>query len=243
MVVSTASGSAYKSLVLRQLDLHPGHVVLDVGCGPGTDLSAMHAAVGDRGVVLGVDVDQRMLHTARDRTIDVPGVAVVAGDAHSLPISDGVVDRVRTDRSLQHMAQPVRVMTEFHRILRPGGIAVLAEPDWGTLVIDCSIDATSRIFVGYICREVVRNPLIGRQAGRLSRQAGFAERDVEVAPTVFHDFVTADTVLGLSRNARRASRDGYLTTVQADQWLAALRTEAMLVSVNLFVTTLITGGR
>jgi hypothetical protein len=39
--------------------------------------------------------------------------------------------------------------------------------------------------VDYICREVVQSALIGRQAARLGRQAGFAGHEVTVAPTVF----------------------------------------------------------
>lgn len=242
MVAATAAGSAYKALVLRQLDLHPGHVVLDVGCGPGTDLATMHAAVGDEGMVVGIDMDHRMLRTARDRTADLPGTAVTAADAHSLPINAGAIDRIRTDRALQHMARPDQVLREFRRILRPDGVAVLAEPDWGTLVVDCSIAATSRIFVDYICREVVRNPLIGRQAARLGHQAGFTAPEVAVVPSVFRDFHTADKVLGLSRNAMRASRDGHLIADQADEWLAALSADVMLASVNLFVVTLTCGA-
>ncbi len=238
LVAASAPGVAYKTLVLRQLDLQPRQVVLDAGCGPGTDLATMHAAAAGESLVVGVDTDERMLRTAKERTAAAPGIVVTAGDAHSLPLGDGVVDRVRTDRALQHMAEPLRVMAEFRRVLRPGGIAVLAEPDWGTLAIDCSIESTSRIFVDYICRHVVRNALIGRQIARLGHQAGFASRDVVIAPVVFHDFETADTVLGLSRNALRASRDGYMTADQADGWLRALRTGAMLASVNLFVTKL-----
>lgn len=238
LVAATAAGSAYKPLVLRQLDLRPRHVLLDVGCGPGTDLAVMYTAVADTGLVVGVDVDHRTLMEAKGRTVDLAAVSVTASDAHSLPISDGHVDRVRTDRALRHMAEPGRVRTAFRRVLRPQGIAVLAEPDWGTLVIDCSQEATSRTFVDYICREVVRNALIGRQVARLACLAGFASSEVQVAPTVFRDFVTADKVLGFSRNAMRAHRYGYLTFDQAERWLASLRDGPMLASVNLFVTTL-----
>jgi ubiquinone/menaquinone biosynthesis C-methylase UbiE len=242
MVATTEAGSAYKTLVLRQLRLRPGHVVLDAGCGPATDLIAMHSAVGGEGLVLGLDVDEGMLGIARGRIFELPGVVVAAGDAHALPLRNGVIDRVRTDRALQHMAQPVTVLKEFRRVLRPGGIAVLAEPDWGTLVVDCSEAETSAVFVDYICQEVVRNALIGRQVDQLGRQAGFTALEVAIARAGFGDFPTADKVLGLQRNAVRACRDGYLTEKQAQEWLTVLQTEPMQATVNLVATALTTDG-
>src|SRR5262245_49000563 len=56
-------GRDYKGRLLTGLRLRPGQVVLDVGCGPGTDLAALAAAVGAVGAasgdgrVIGVDTD------------------------------------------------------------------------------------------------------------------------------------------------------------------------------------------
>src|SRR5207248_1068782 len=133
-VAQTPSAVAYKRHVLTELALVRGAVVADVGCGPATDLAAQQDLVTPDGLVLGIDVDRRMLTAAVDRVSS--GATLIAADAHLLPLKSGSVDRVRTDRALQHMRDPRLVLTEFRRVLRPGGIAVVAEPDWGTLVID-----------------------------------------------------------------------------------------------------------
>ncbi|MGQ5652773.1 methyltransferase domain-containing protein, partial [Streptomyces sp. EKR5.2] len=62
------AGRAYKQQLLDLLGLQAGQTVLDVGCGPGTDLPALAERVGDRGTVIGVDRDPAMLAQARERT-------------------------------------------------------------------------------------------------------------------------------------------------------------------------------
>src|SRR4051812_25976307 len=139
-VARSRQGRDYKGVVLESLELGPGLVVLDVGCGPGTDLAAMAGLVAPDGVVIGVDHDERMVREAAQRTADLPGVEVRPGDAHALPLADASVDRARTARVLQHVADPAAAVTDIARVLRPGGVVAFAEPDWGTLVVDAGDD-------------------------------------------------------------------------------------------------------
>jgi ubiquinone/menaquinone biosynthesis C-methylase UbiE len=96
-VARTPSAIAYKAHVLAELDLSPGMVLVDVGCGPGTDLRAMAQRAAPTGLVLGLDRDRQMLGAATVRLSRVASLA--AADAHRLPLTSGVVDRLRTDRS------------------------------------------------------------------------------------------------------------------------------------------------
>lgn len=139
-------GREYKRHVLHDLRIEPGHVVLDVGCGPGTDLPAMATAAGPAGKVIGVDHDPAMRDPARKRIRAYPNVEIQAGDAHTLPLDPASVDRARADRVLQHLADPARAVTELRRVLRPGGRVVLAEPDWDTLAIDANDTSISRAY-------------------------------------------------------------------------------------------------
>jgi ubiquinone/menaquinone biosynthesis C-methylase UbiE len=134
-VAASPPGRAYKRQVLDLLDLRPGQRVLDLGCGPGTDLAAMAEVVAPDGLVIGIDRDPVMLAEARTRTTQHRLVEIRSGDVHELPLPDGSVDRARTDRVLQHVEDPSRVLAEFRRVARPGGRIVLAEPDWEGLLI------------------------------------------------------------------------------------------------------------
>ncbi|MGO4428012.1 helix-turn-helix transcriptional regulator, partial [Streptomyces sp. MCAF7] len=50
-LAGTDVGRSYKRLVLDALDIRPGQTVLDMGCGPGTDLAALAEAVTPSGAV------------------------------------------------------------------------------------------------------------------------------------------------------------------------------------------------
>src|SRR5947207_459256 len=88
MAAATAVGLDYKRRLVDLLDLHPGHTVLDIGCGPGTDLGRLSGAVTDTGSVVGIDQDPAMVAEARRRLADRPNVSVRSGDAYELPLDD-----------------------------------------------------------------------------------------------------------------------------------------------------------
>src|SRR3954469_13628881 len=112
---------AYKARTVELLrDVGP---VVDIGCGVGNDARDIGA--------IGVDPSMTMVAEARRR-----GGAYVRGDVLALPIASRSLGGVRTDRVLQHVSDPADALAEIERVLRAGGVAVLAEPDQSTLRID-----------------------------------------------------------------------------------------------------------
>jgi ubiquinone/menaquinone biosynthesis C-methylase UbiE len=231
---STAPGRDYKRRLLAALDLRFGQTVLDVGCGPGTDLADLAAAVGVEGAVIGVDRDPGMAAEARRRVADLARVEVRVGDAHALPLPDGSVDRARTDRVLQHLAQPAQAVAELGRVVRPGGLVALAEPDWDTLVVDDPDVETSRAYTRFIVERVVRNAAIGRQLARLLAEAGLLVHRLEATPVIFREFDAAETVLRLGTVCERAWRSGAFTEEAGRAWLGRLKRGPFLASFVLF---------
>src|SRR3954451_15910365 len=85
-VARTDVGRDYKDRLADALDLAPGLDVLDIGCGPGTDLAGLADAGTAAGTVVGVDSCPAMVDLARARLAGRPNVAVRTADAHALPL-------------------------------------------------------------------------------------------------------------------------------------------------------------
>jgi ubiquinone/menaquinone biosynthesis C-methylase UbiE len=206
-----ASARAYKDLSYSLLDIEPGMRVLDVGCGAGVDLSALSGQVGPLGATVGLEFNQDLVREARKVAANhndptASPIFVLHGDAHHMTIPSAEFERVRTDRALQHFSQPATAVHEMWRVLKPGGILTLVEPDWGSMVvapgsIDGQTDATvSKVFAW--CQRRLANPFIGRRLNQLLRKmpAGSWESTrVVVAPFMLARWEEVDSVLLLER--------------------------------------------
>jgi ubiquinone/menaquinone biosynthesis C-methylase UbiE len=100
-----------------------GRLVVEVGCGIGTD-GTRFLQGGARYV--GLDASDTAVKTAR-QTFDLLGLGgeVVAADAVALPLRDAVVDVVYSNGVLHHVPDTEAAVAEIHRVLRPGGRCVV----------------------------------------------------------------------------------------------------------------------
>ncbi len=100
----------------------PRDRVLEIGCGAGHLL-----ARAPRGRLFGLDLAASLLDKAAKRLEGRGGL--VQGDAERLPFRAGAWDRAYCSEVLEHLANPAAALVEIHRILRPGGVAVLSVPN------------------------------------------------------------------------------------------------------------------
>jgi ubiquinone/menaquinone biosynthesis C-methylase UbiE len=105
----------------------PGGELLDLGCGSG-ELARNLAAAGFR--VTGCDITPRMLRqaTAADPERTVRWVELEPGWT-ALPFAAGSLDAVVAASVLEYVADPVAVLSELARVLRPGGVVLCTVPN------------------------------------------------------------------------------------------------------------------
>jgi arsenite methyltransferase len=127
---------------LGRIDL--GSVVLDLGCGAGTDLLIAAQMTGPDGRVIGVDMTPSMLARARAsaQQMGLANVELHESLIETLPLEYGSVDVVISNGVIDLVPDKDSVFDEIDRVLRPGGRLQVADVIIHTEV---SEDARARI--------------------------------------------------------------------------------------------------
>jgi len=107
----------------------PGAVVLDLGCGAGTDLLIAAQMTGPQGRVIGVDMTTSMLDRARAGAVEMGLDNVELHEAliESVPIEDASVDVVISNGVIDLVPDKDAVLDQIDRVLVPGGRVQLAD--------------------------------------------------------------------------------------------------------------------
>lgn len=101
---------------ISEMRLARGDAVLDIGCGAGRALPGLRSAVGDDGLLVGVDVTVEMLASAGAAASPA---FLVAADAWRLPVRDASFDALFAAGLVGHLPDTVSGFVEFARVARP----------------------------------------------------------------------------------------------------------------------------
>jgi SAM-dependent methyltransferase len=116
--------------------LPAGGVAVDLGCGRGEDLRLLAARHPDPGArLVGVDASAKLIEEA-EATADPRVTFSCAPLEGRLPFDDASVDLVHSHNLLECLADPDGFAREVARVLRPGGLAVIAHWDWDSQLFD-----------------------------------------------------------------------------------------------------------
>jgi arsenite methyltransferase len=124
--------------------VEPGEVVLDLGCGAGTDLLIAAQMTGPTGRAVGVDMTPAMLDraTASAAQMGLGNVELHESLIEALPLADASVDVVLSNGVIDLVVDKEAVFAEIDRVLRPGGRLQLADV---VIHTEVSEDARKRI--------------------------------------------------------------------------------------------------
>ncbi len=168
---------------LEFLQLLGDERVLEVGSG----LGILAAEVGERlpdGEVVGVEFSGDQIAAAESNT--QRNVRFVQGDAHILPFEESSFDLVYCRYVLEHVADPVQVLREMRRVLRPDGRALAQE---NNILINefyppCpAFDAIWRKFAELQSR-LGGDALIGKKLFQYFKEAGFGAIELSIQPEI-----------------------------------------------------------
>lgn len=130
-----------------------GEAVLDCATGTGDLAFEFKKAVGPEGRVVGSDFCEEMLVEARAKALKFhAAIEFIQGDAHQLPFADHSFDVASIAYGIRNVADPLKVLKEMARVVKPGGRAMILETG------DTQV-AALRPFINFYFQKVV--PRVG----------------------------------------------------------------------------------
>ena len=203
-----------RALVHEALRAAPGERILDVGCGPGFYTAELLEQVGPSGALVGVDASPAMLAAAAKRC---PDATFHEGLATGLPVPDGSFDAALTVQVLEYVEDVDAALAELHRVLRPGGRALVWDVDWSTVSMHSSDPARmERVLRAW--DDHLANPVLPRTLGARLRRAGF--ESVRAEAHAFSTIEFDDETYGV---ATVPLVEGFVGTEEAAAWAAEQR--------------------
>src|SRR5262245_4731885 len=127
--LSAGRDTRWRARAIDELDLAPDARVVDLCTGTG-DFAIAAATARPRVEVVGVDFAGAMLSIGmaklRERAL-TGRVALVRGDATTIPIRNGWADAATIGFGIRNVARPEAALLELARVMRPGGRLAILE--------------------------------------------------------------------------------------------------------------------
>jgi len=216
------------AVLLDRIGVSRGWRCLDLGCGVGGIVDLLSAAVGPEGEVVGVDREAKSIAAARRWAADrgLANATFVAADMLNNGLAEASFDLVHVRYVMTTVARHGAIVAEATRLLRPGGILILAEAD--AVGLRCypphpAWDRLVRLLIDVFT--LTGDPLAGRKVYGLLLDAGYEDVDFRVAHARArsHDALVSylpDTIAAI-RPAALAAR--LIDEAELDEAIAAVR--------------------
>jgi ubiquinone/menaquinone biosynthesis C-methylase UbiE len=115
--------------VAKRMSLEPGMIVVEIGPGKGSYTRTIANSVLPDGKVYAIDIQESIINRLKKRIEkeNIMNIIPKIDDAYNLSFDDESVDRVLMIACLPEIPDPIRVLKELKRVLKPNGLVSLSE--------------------------------------------------------------------------------------------------------------------
>lgn len=186
---------------LDEIDLAAARDVLALGAGTGVEVRELARRPELAGTITALEISERLAEIGRRKSEEegtADRIEWVIGDAQALDFADRSFDLVTAHTLVSHVDQPVRVLEEAKRVLRPGGTLVVFDGDYATLTFGTEDPEEGRAWDERIIRAIIANPRVMRAVPRHFRRLGLQLAGWHAY--AFNEIGSADFFLGSLRS-------------------------------------------
>ena len=214
---------------LDAMQIDTAETVLDIGCGTGVAARAIARRPGFTGRVLGIDLSEALARTATQLAVGEgldDRTEFRAGDSRELELADGAFDAMVAHTLLSHVDDPMVVIREAARLVRPGGMIGIFDGDYASMTFGHADPAKGKAYDNAVVSGVVTSPRVMRQMPRLLKAAGL--QLVASFPYVLAEVGQADFWAPAIESFRRLlPKSGVMTEQETDACAEGLRSDSV----------------
>jgi ubiquinone/menaquinone biosynthesis C-methylase UbiE len=199
--------------------------VLDVGCGAGVAGGGLARRHGFHGKITAIDLSPYLVR-AGQRFAQDEGLAqrieFLVGDTQQLRLTDGSFDAAVAHTLLSHVEQPLAVLRELHRVVKPGGMIGIFDGDYASITFGHEDASANERYDRIVRNAVITNAMVMRQLPRLLQQAGLEV--MAFFPHVLAEAGAADYWSSSIQSFRRIlPKSGQIDEAETNAWADAMQ--------------------
>jgi len=160
--------------------INKGDKVLDVGCGSGIISRYLSNTVGPEGKVVGIDINETLINKAK--SLDINNGSFFKMSGYSISGFDEYFDFAYVRLVLQHAENPLKMISEIKKKLKPGGKICILDSDESTLHVDPEPHGFQDILLETqkLQSHLGGNRKIGRLLEKYLKQDGFIDLEAKI---------------------------------------------------------------
>lgn len=205
-----------------RLPLAGARRILALGCGTGVEVRALRRLTQPDTAIIGVDHSPALIDVARRLTADEglsDNVTYQVGDAHHVPYGDDEFDIVTLHTLISHADDPLQVLREARRLVRPSGTVAVFDGDYASLTFAYPDHAQAKTIEEKLIELIVANPRIMRDLPRLLHATGLEM--VETDGTLYADIGASSFWVSATESyGVLLGRSGLLPEALVNDWRA-----------------------
>jgi SAM-dependent methyltransferase len=219
----TDEGYARRSQAyLPRLPLAHARRILALGCGTGIEVRALRRLTRPDTAIIGIDHSPALIDAARRLTADeglADNVTYQVGDAHHAPYGDAEFDIITLHTLISHVEDPLQVLGEARRLVRPGGTVAIFDGDYASLTFAYPDHALAKTIEEKLIELIVANPRIMRDLPRLLHETGLELIDAD--GTLYANIGSSRFWVGAAESyGVLLARTGLFPPALVDDWRA-----------------------